>query len=129
MSCILSLAVCHWCSCRDSKLTYVVVDPVLTLVLRPHQREVYFKCSAYFWKPKTTFRIKSNSVVSSNYHSLLVSRWKCLNMYSFYLSANQGVKFMYDCVTGKQIEGSTGCIMADEMVKHSYQLNPHRFWK
>jgi len=26
------------------------------------------------------------------------------------------VKFMYDCVTGKQIEGSTGCIMADEMV-------------
>jgi len=28
----------------------------------------------------------------------------------------QGVKFMYDCVTGKQIEGSTGCIMADEMV-------------
>jgi len=29
----------------------------------------------------------------------------------------QGVKFMYDCVTGKQIEGSTGCIMADEMVR------------
>ena len=28
----------------------------------------------------------------------------------------QGVKFMYDCVTGKQIEGSSGCIMADEMV-------------
>jgi hypothetical protein len=24
---------------------------------------------------------------------------------------------MYDCVTGKQIEGSTGCIMADEMVQ------------
>ena len=23
---------------------------------------------------------------------------------------------MYDCVTGKQIEGSHGCIMADEMV-------------
>jgi len=29
---------------------------------------------------------------------------------------DQGVKFMYDCATGKQIEGSTGCIMADEMV-------------
>ena len=28
----------------------------------------------------------------------------------------QGVKFMYDCVTGKQIDGSSGCIMADEMV-------------
>ena len=28
----------------------------------------------------------------------------------------QGVKFMYDCVTGRQIDGSTGCIMADEMV-------------
>lgn len=27
----------------------------------------------------------------------------------------EGVKFMYDCVTGKQIEGSYGCIMADEM--------------
>lgn len=49
----------------QEKFTYVVVDPVLTKVLRPHQRE--------------------------------------------------GVKFMYDCVTGKQIEGSTGCIMADEM--------------
>lgn len=27
----------------------------------------------------------------------------------------QGVKFMYDCVTGVQIPGSFGCIMADEM--------------
>uniref|UniRef100_A0A1I8IDR7 DNA repair and recombination protein RAD54-like n=1 Tax=Macrostomum lignano TaxID=282301 RepID=A0A1I8IDR7_9PLAT len=44
---------------------HVVVDPVLTRVLRPHQRE--------------------------------------------------GVKFMYDCVTGVQIPGSYGCIMADEM--------------
>ncbi|ROT72825.1 hypothetical protein C7M84_008765 [Penaeus vannamei] len=26
-----------------------------------------------------------------------------------------GVKFMYDCVTGKQIEDNFGCIMADEM--------------
>lgn len=43
----------------------VVVDPILTKVLRPHQRE--------------------------------------------------GVKFMYDCVTGVQIENSYGCIMADEM--------------
>ena len=44
---------------------HVVVDPVLTNVLRPHQRE--------------------------------------------------GVKFMWDCVTGVQIENSHGCIMADEM--------------
>lgn len=28
----------------------------------------------------------------------------------------QGVKFLYDCVTGQRIEGSNGCIMADEMV-------------
>ncbi|XP_074597917.1 DNA repair and recombination protein RAD54-like okr [Brevipalpus obovatus] len=27
----------------------------------------------------------------------------------------EGVKFMYDCVTGKQIEECFGCIMADEM--------------
>jgi DNA repair and recombination RAD54-like protein len=46
-------------------LVHVVVDPLLTLVLRPHQRE--------------------------------------------------GVKFMYDCVTGRQIENAHGCIMADEM--------------
>lgn len=44
---------------------HVVVDPVLSKVLRPHQRE--------------------------------------------------GVKFLYDCVTGKKIPGSFGCIMADEM--------------
>ncbi|KAK6990646.1 DNA repair and recombination protein RAD54 [Biomphalaria glabrata] len=44
---------------------HVVVDPILTKVLRPHQRE--------------------------------------------------GVKFMYDCVTGQQIENNYGCIMADEM--------------
>jgi len=42
------------------------VDPALTKVLRPHQRE--------------------------------------------------GVKFMYDCVTGVQIPDFHGCIMADEMV-------------
>lgn len=49
----------------DKNPVHVVVDPVLSKVLRPHQRE--------------------------------------------------GVKFMYDCVTGQQIEGSYGCIMADEM--------------
>ena len=27
----------------------------------------------------------------------------------------EGVKFMYDCVTGRQIPGFQGCIMADEM--------------
>ena len=27
----------------------------------------------------------------------------------------EGVKFMYDCVTGIKIEGFFGCIMADEM--------------
>jgi len=43
----------------------VVVDPLLTKVLRPHQRE--------------------------------------------------GVKFMYDCVTGVKISDYNGCIMADEM--------------
>lgn len=44
---------------------HVVVDPLLSKVLRPHQRE--------------------------------------------------GVKFMYDCVTGVKIPESYGCIMADEM--------------
>ncbi|XP_064604262.1 DNA repair and recombination protein RAD54-like isoform X2 [Liolophura sinensis] len=49
----------------EKQPVHVVVDPILSKVLRPHQRE--------------------------------------------------GVKFMYDCVTGVQIEGSHGCIMADEM--------------
>ncbi|KAI1722644.1 type III restriction enzyme, res subunit family protein [Ditylenchus destructor] len=49
----------------NKKLVHVVVDPILSAVLRPHQRE--------------------------------------------------GVKFMYDCVTGARIEGFKGCIMADEM--------------
>ncbi|KAL4236946.1 DNA repair and recombination protein RAD54-like [Mactra antiquata] len=49
----------------EKQLVHVVVDPVLSKVLRPHQRE--------------------------------------------------GVKFMYDCVTGTQIPESFGCIMADEM--------------
>lgn len=44
---------------------HVVVDPMLSAVLRPHQRE--------------------------------------------------GVKFMYDCVTGVRIPSAHGCIMADEM--------------
>lgn len=50
---------------ENQKLVHVVVDPVLSKVLRPHQRE--------------------------------------------------GVKFMYDCVTGVRIEQNYGCIMADEM--------------
>ena len=49
----------------NSHPVHVVVDPILSKVLRPHQRE--------------------------------------------------GVKFMYDCVTGVQIPDSFGCIMADEM--------------
>ncbi|XP_065905293.1 DNA repair and recombination protein RAD54-like [Dysidea avara] len=44
---------------------HVVVDPLLSKVLRPHQRE--------------------------------------------------GVKFLWDCVTGQQIDDNFGCIMADEM--------------
>ncbi|XP_020283574.1 DNA repair and recombination protein RAD54-like [Pseudomyrmex gracilis] len=49
----------------SKQLVHVVIDPILTNVLRPHQRE--------------------------------------------------GVKFMYECVTGKRIEDAYGCIMADEM--------------
>ncbi|XP_071508468.1 DNA repair and recombination protein RAD54-like [Diadema antillarum] len=50
---------------KDKQPVHVVVDPVLSRVLRPHQRE--------------------------------------------------GVKFLWDCVTGRRIENSYGCIMADEM--------------
>ncbi|XP_051567327.1 DNA repair and recombination protein RAD54-like isoform X2 [Myxocyprinus asiaticus] len=50
---------------KDKLPVHVVVDPVLSKVLRPHQRE--------------------------------------------------GVKFLWDCVTGRRIVNSYGCIMADEM--------------
>ncbi|KAI5729571.1 hypothetical protein M8J76_003994 [Diaphorina citri] len=50
---------------KDKIQVHVVVDPVLSNILRPHQRE--------------------------------------------------GVKFMYECVTGVRIEDAYGCIMADEM--------------
>lgn len=52
---------------------HVVVDPMLSKVLRPHQRE--------------------------------------------------GVKFMYDCVTGVTIPGSYGSIMADEVTRFSLHIN------
>ncbi|XP_014246978.1 DNA repair and recombination protein RAD54-like [Cimex lectularius] len=50
---------------KENLLVHVVVDPALSNVLRPHQRE--------------------------------------------------GVKFMYECVTGERIDNAFGCIMADEM--------------
>eukprot|EP00118_Oscarella_pearsei_P016820 m.163657 g.163657 ORF g.163657 m.163657 type:complete len:762 (+) comp38855_c0_seq2:168-2453(+) len=50
---------------KEEQKVHVVVDPVLSEVLRPHQRE--------------------------------------------------GVKFLYDCVTGCRIPDSYGCIMADDM--------------
>ncbi|XP_015277433.1 PREDICTED: DNA repair and recombination protein RAD54-like [Gekko japonicus] len=50
---------------KEKVPVHVVVDPVLSSILRPHQRE--------------------------------------------------GVKFLWDCVTGCRIPGSHGCIMADEM--------------
>lgn len=37
-----------------------------------------------------------------------------LSLYD-YCGHLQGVKFMYECVTGQRIPGSYGCIMADEM--------------
>uniref|UniRef100_A0A8D8TTW0 DNA repair and recombination protein RAD54-like n=2 Tax=Cacopsylla melanoneura TaxID=428564 RepID=A0A8D8TTW0_9HEMI len=50
---------------KDKIEVHIVVDPVLSNILRPHQRE--------------------------------------------------GVKFMFECVTGVRIEDAYGCIMADEM--------------
>ncbi|CAG8436241.1 8031_t:CDS:10 [Ambispora gerdemannii] len=50
---------------KSDKKVHVVVDPILTSKLRPHQVE--------------------------------------------------GVKFLYNCTTGKVVEGAYGCIMADEM--------------
>ncbi|XP_060685884.1 DNA repair and recombination protein RAD54-like isoform X1 [Hemiscyllium ocellatum] len=50
---------------KEKLPVHVVVDPILSSVLRPHQRE--------------------------------------------------GVKFMWDCVTGRRISNGFGCIMADEM--------------
>ncbi|XP_020780104.1 DNA repair and recombination protein RAD54-like [Boleophthalmus pectinirostris] len=50
---------------KDKLEVHVVVDPLLSRVLRPHQRE--------------------------------------------------GVRFLWECVTGRRIPGSFGCIMADEM--------------
>ncbi|XP_072317853.1 DNA repair and recombination protein RAD54-like [Eucyclogobius newberryi] len=50
---------------KDKLEVHVVVDPLLSKVLRPHQRE--------------------------------------------------GVRFLWECVTGRRIAGSYGCIMADEM--------------
>lgn len=40
--------------------------------------------------------------------------WVTLSLCS-YCGHPQGVKFMYECVTGQRIPGSYGCIMADEM--------------
>ena len=40
-----------------------------------------------------------------------------------FLFCQQGVKFMYDCVTGVQIPNNNGCIMADEMVGTVKRLN------
>jgi len=34
----------------------------------------------------------------------------------------QGVKFLWDSVTGKQIDDNYGCIMADEMVRCAVSL-------
>lgn len=33
----------------------------------------------------------------------------------YFITTKQGVKFMYDAVTGQCIENNYGCIMADEM--------------
>ena len=52
------------------------------------------------WSFKYSIKIK--------YASLFTSK-----MYHYF----QGVKFMYDCVTGVQIPDNYGCIMADEMVR------------
>ena len=35
------------CMCREKQLTFVVVDPLLTYVLRPHQREVVLQSSVF----------------------------------------------------------------------------------
>ena len=75
---------------------HVCVDPMLTKVLRPHQREVKFD------------------------QNLNMQHMCCLVLdvltLLYVIVVKKGVKFMYDCVTGVQIPENYGCIMADEMV-------------
>ena len=61
----------HAMTSKAEQEVHVVVDPILSKVLRPHQID--------------------------------------------------GVRFLYNCVTGRTAEGAHGCIMADEMVSYSLQ--------
>lgn len=76
----------------------MVVDPILSKVLRPHQREV------------RGVRVKRYGLGGC-------LPWGCSSVDQSGLSAviPQGVKFLWECVTSRRIPGSHGCIMADEM--------------
>lgn len=77
---------------REKLPVHVVVDPVLSKVLRPHQREV-------------------NESQRTGVGSWGLSRCQ----HGLNGATHQGVKFLWECVTSRRIPGSHGCIMADEM--------------
>lgn len=96
----------------------VVVDPILSKVLRPHQREVsemgsgqtiwwhiLSKCILYLFHVLLVLLL-SLSMDPRKHYVLCVC-----------VCSTQGVKFLWDCVTGERISGSFGCVMADEMVR------------
>lgn len=104
---------------REKVPVHVVVDPVLAKVLRPHQREVFYR-PAFLTFPGEGQNSAAISMLASvcrfapgiNFPaSLLLVE---VNQRGF-LSSLQGVKFLWECVTGRRIPESYGCIMADEM--------------
>lgn len=83
-----------------------MVDPVLGKVLRPHQREVAH--TRYLTLMKA--RIWSKAILNASMCSMCAA-----NAGRVFLCRLEGVKFLWECVTGRRIPGSYGCIMADEM--------------
>lgn len=87
------------CFLREKLPVHVVVDPILSKVLRPHQREVKGTGGKEVWDG----RLPSLGQHQCGYQSGLNA------------VIPQGVKFLWECVTSRRIPGSHGCIMADEM--------------
>lgn len=97
------LFVFFLCFLREKLPVHVVVDPILSKVLRPHQREVNEGEKNEVW------------VGNWDWETAISGKW----LYRCQSGPNavipQGVKFLWECVTSRRIPGSNGCIMADEM--------------
>ena len=104
--------MCSWCfSCISHTCFLFCLHLILSILIN-----VPYFFTLYTSNEGINFFFFHFSTLCFYFYSDIVIQFSDGNSLLLFSYVFQGVKFMYDCVTGQQLVNNTGCIMADEMV-------------